>query len=43
LVATRTSALDLSDILRAEMVLAVSALDNFIHHLARKRTTGFDY
>jgi hypothetical protein len=30
-----TSALDLSDILRAELVLAVSAFDAFIHDLAR--------
>jgi hypothetical protein len=30
-----TPALDLSDILRAEMVLAVSALDKFIHDLGR--------
>jgi hypothetical protein len=30
-----TSALDLSDILRAEIVLAVSAFDAFIHDLAR--------
>ncbi len=30
-----TSAPDISDILRAEIVFAVSALDNFIHNLAR--------
>lgn len=30
-----TPALDLSDVLRAEMVLAVSALDKFIHDLVR--------
>lgn len=30
-----TSVLDLSDILRAELVLAVSALDHFIHELVR--------
>jgi hypothetical protein len=30
-----TAAVDLSDILRAEMVLIVSALDHFIHELAR--------
>ena len=30
-----TLALDLSDILRAELVLAVSALDHFIHELVR--------
>lgn len=30
-----TQALDLSDILRAELVLAVSALDHFVHEVAR--------
>ena len=30
-----TSAVDLSDLLRAELVLAVSALDQFIHELVR--------
>ena len=30
-----TSVLDLSDVLRAELVLAVSALDHFIHELVR--------
>ena len=33
--ARTTDALDLSDILRAELVLAVSALDQFIHELVR--------
>lgn len=31
-----TSALDLSDILRAELVLTVSALDNFLHELVEE-------
>ena len=30
-----TSAVDLSDILRAEIVLTISALDHFVHELAR--------
>ena len=30
-----TSAVDLSDVMRAELVLAVSALDHFIHEVAR--------
>lgn len=34
--ALTTSAVDLSDILRAELVLAVSALDHFIHELVRR-------
>lgn len=33
--AQTTSALDLSDLLRAELVLAVSALDHYIHELVR--------
>jgi len=33
--ATTTNALDLSDILRAELVLAVSALDYYIHEIVR--------
>lgn len=33
--ATTTDALDLSDILRAELVLAVSALDYYIHEIVR--------
>ena len=32
---TLTSAIDLSDILRAELVMAVSALDRYVHTLAR--------
>lgn len=35
LTATLTSAVDLSDILRAEVVMAVSALDYYIHEIAR--------
>ncbi len=31
-----TSAVDLSDVLRAELVLAVSVLDHFIHELTRR-------
>jgi hypothetical protein len=34
-VASVTAAVDLSDILRAELVLAVSALDHFVHELTR--------
>lgn len=33
--AQTTAALDLSDILRAEIVLAVSALDHFVHEIVR--------
>lgn len=33
--AQTTSALDLSDIIRAELVMAVSALDHYIHELTR--------
>lgn len=33
--ATLTAAVDLSDILRAELVMAVSALDRFVHDLTR--------
>ncbi|GBQ13289.1 HEPN domain-containing protein [Swaminathania salitolerans] len=35
LTVTLTSAVDLSDILRAEIVMAVSALDYYIHEIAR--------
>lgn len=35
LTAQTTSALDLSDILRSELVLSVSALDKYIHDIVR--------